>query len=101
MNVIDYQGLSISPPYYVNDSPGGAGRWLQNVTGYKMTIAGGKVTYRDGVPTGCLPGRLVRNPKSDRSAWHGAARAVPKLQSTPQSTPDVRAKAPGEGVLGP
>ena len=28
--------------------------------GYRATVVAGEVTYRDGEPTGALPGRLVR-----------------------------------------
>jgi N-acyl-D-aspartate/D-glutamate deacylase len=33
---------------------------IQEADGYAVTIVSGVVTYRDGVPTGALPGRLVR-----------------------------------------
>ena len=39
----------------------GGKRLLQRVDGYKHTIVSGVETYRDGVPTGELPGRLVRS----------------------------------------
>ena len=43
------------------------GHWLigiyglqQKADGYVATIVNGEITYRDGQPTGALPGRLVR-----------------------------------------
>jgi N-acyl-D-aspartate/D-glutamate deacylase len=33
---------------------------MQEAEGYRYTIVSGEITYRDGVPTGALPGRLVR-----------------------------------------
>jgi N-acyl-D-aspartate/D-glutamate deacylase len=35
-------------------------RLEQNTEGYRATIVGGEVTYRDGEFTGAKPGRLVR-----------------------------------------
>jgi N-acyl-D-aspartate/D-glutamate deacylase len=33
---------------------------LQGARGYRATLKRGVVTYRDGVATGALPGRLLR-----------------------------------------
>jgi N-acyl-D-aspartate/D-glutamate deacylase len=33
---------------------------VQDITGYQWTICSGQVIYRDGEPTGRLPGRLIR-----------------------------------------
>lgn len=77
LNVIDHAALELLPPRYAFDLPGGAGRWLQDVRGYRLTLLAGKVTLQDGRPTGQMPGRLVRNPRGRRDAWCGAARAVP------------------------
>jgi N-acyl-D-aspartate/D-glutamate deacylase len=38
----------------------GGKRLLQKAEGYRAIIVSGAVTYRDGVATGALPGRLVR-----------------------------------------
>ena len=56
VNVIDFDGLRLSPPEIHHDLPAGGRRLLQPVTGYKHTIVGGVETYRDGVATGALPG---------------------------------------------
>jgi len=42
------------------DLPAGGQRLMQDVEGYRYAIVAGQVTYRDGVATGALPGRLVR-----------------------------------------
>ncbi len=60
VNVIDFDRLALHRPGMVRDLPAGGRRLLQPVTGYVATICGGEVTYRDGVATGALPGRLVR-----------------------------------------
>ena len=33
---------------------------MQRADGYVATIVAGEITYRNGTPTGALPGRLVR-----------------------------------------
>jgi N-acyl-D-aspartate/D-glutamate deacylase len=33
---------------------------VQRADGYVATVVAGQITYRDGEPTGALPGRLVR-----------------------------------------
>jgi N-acyl-D-aspartate/D-glutamate deacylase len=60
LNVIDLPRLSIDAPTTRRDLPTGARRLHQRAQGYRYTIKGGQVTYRDGVATGALPGRLVR-----------------------------------------
>ena len=60
LNVIDYEGLSLEAPSVAYDLPAGGRRLTQKAQGYVATIVGGVVTYRDGDPTGALPGRLVR-----------------------------------------
>ena len=69
LNVFDLGRLRIRKPHYEKDLPMGAGRWLQEVDGYRLTLVAGRETFRDGVPTGELPGRLVRNPRRDAGAW--------------------------------
>ena len=44
----------------MHNLPGGGRRLEQKAEGYRATIVGGEVTYRDGAFTGALPGRLVR-----------------------------------------
>jgi len=58
LNVFDARGLRIRMPHYERDLPMRAGRWLQEVDGYNLTLVAGRETFRDGVPTGELPGRL-------------------------------------------
>ena len=59
-NVIDFDRLGLEIPEHVNDLPAGAGRLIQRARGYEATILSGEVTFREGEPTGALPGLLVR-----------------------------------------
>lgn len=65
INIIDLSALKILSPYIVKDLPAGGKRFLQNAEGYRYTIKSGHITYRDGVATKALPGRLVR--RSDQT----------------------------------
>ena len=60
INVIDFDKLRLGSPRMQRDLPAGGARLMQRAGGYTATIVDGQVTYRDGVPTGALPGRLVR-----------------------------------------
>jgi N-acyl-D-amino-acid deacylase len=60
INVIDYDRLTLHPPHVVADLPAGGKRMIQDADGYDVTIVSGVVTYRAGIATGALPGRLVR-----------------------------------------
>ncbi len=64
VNVIDWDRLGADKPYVAHDLPAGGKRLLQKVHGYEATIVSGQVTFREGVPTGVLPGRLVRGPQA-------------------------------------
>ncbi len=63
VNIIDFDRLALHMPEMVYDLPSGGGRLHQRADGYVATIVNGQVTYRDGVATGNLPGRLVRGPQ--------------------------------------
>jgi N-acyl-D-aspartate/D-glutamate deacylase len=60
LNVIDYENLTLHAPSVAYDLPAGGRRLVQRASGYVATIVAGQVTYRDGEPTGALPGRLLR-----------------------------------------
>ncbi len=60
LNVIDYDRLTLKAPQVAYDLPTGGRRLIQRAEGYVATIVAGQVTYRDGEPTGALPGRLLR-----------------------------------------
>ena len=60
INVIDYDRLALQRPRVAYDLPAGGRRLLQGADGYAATLVAGEVTYRDGEPTGALPGRLLR-----------------------------------------
>lgn len=60
INVIDFDGLHLHAPEITHDLPGGMPRIIQRADGYVATIVNGTPVYRDGEPTGDLPGRLIR-----------------------------------------
>ena len=60
INVIDYAALKIEPLTLQFDLPSGGRRLMQKSRGYVATIVNGAVVSENGVPTGALPGRLVR-----------------------------------------
>ena len=60
INVIDFDGLHLHAPEITNDLPGDMPRIIQRAEGYTATIVNGTPVYRDGEPTGDLPGRLIR-----------------------------------------
>jgi N-acyl-D-aspartate/D-glutamate deacylase len=63
LNLIDWEKLRLGLPELAFDLPAGAKRLVQRARGYEATIVSGQVTFRDGEPTGALPGRLVRGPQ--------------------------------------
>ncbi|WP_199554861.1 N-acyl-D-amino-acid deacylase family protein [Sandaracinobacteroides hominis] len=60
INLIDLDALKVLVPTVEYDLPAGGKRMHQRVEGIAATIVSGKVTWRNGQPTGELPGRLVR-----------------------------------------
>jgi len=60
INLIDFERLNVRVPTVVHDLPAGGRRMHQRADGFVATLVSGIVTYRDGEPTGALPGRLVR-----------------------------------------
>ncbi len=60
INVIDYDRMALRAPEMVYDMPAGGKRLIQRTDGFVATIVSGVPIYREGQPTGALPGRLVR-----------------------------------------
>jgi N-acyl-D-aspartate/D-glutamate deacylase len=60
VNIIDYDRLALHSPQVAFDLPAGGRRLTQKADGYVATIVNGQVVYRDGNPTGALPGLLIR-----------------------------------------
>jgi N-acyl-D-amino-acid deacylase len=60
LNLIDFENLSVRAPETVYDLPAGGRRFVQRAEGYKYTIVSGEAVFRDGEPTGAMPGRVVR-----------------------------------------
>lgn len=73
INVIDFDNLQIHEPVLTYDLPADGKRFLQKITGYRMTICSGEVIYRDGTPTGALPGKLIRGGKASSGNREGIA----------------------------
>jgi N-acyl-D-aspartate/D-glutamate deacylase len=61
LNVFDPRTVGPSVPQIVEDLPGGGKRLSQRAEGFAATIVAGRITLRDGKPTGEHPGRLIRN----------------------------------------
>ncbi|HLK12672.1 MAG TPA: amidohydrolase family protein [Candidatus Binatia bacterium] len=61
LNVIDLGRLDLTLPEVRHDLPGGATNLVQRARGYVATIVNGQVVMRDGISTGALPGRVLRN----------------------------------------
>ena len=68
LNVIDLDTVGLKLPEMVFDLPAGGRRLVQRADGYRYTLVNGQVTMRDGVPTGELPGRLIRGEQSAPAA---------------------------------
>jgi len=67
LNVIDLERLDLELPEIRHDLPGGAVNLSQRARGYTATVVNGEVLMRDGVPTGALPGRVLRNEVAARA----------------------------------
>jgi N-acyl-D-aspartate/D-glutamate deacylase len=61
INVIDFDNLGLERPKMIVDLPAGGRRLMQKARGYAATVKAGQITYRNGEPTGALPGGLVRS----------------------------------------
>ncbi len=72
VNVIDYDRLKLAAPQVAYDLPAGGRRLIQRASGYHATLVAGQVTYRDGVATGTLPGRLLRGARAAPRPEHDA-----------------------------
>ena len=62
LNIIDLDRLSVTLPTVEYDLPGKvkAKRLMQRAVGYVHTVVSGVVVSNEGVPTGELPGRVIR-----------------------------------------
>jgi N-acyl-D-aspartate/D-glutamate deacylase len=63
LNLIDLDRLQLHAPEVVHDLPSGGRRLIQRATGYVATLVNGIVVQQGGMPSGALPGRLVRGPQ--------------------------------------
>lgn len=65
LNIIDFDRLATRAPKVIHDLPANGRRLVQKAVGFVATIVSGEVTYRNGEPTGKLPGRLVRGAQTE------------------------------------
>jgi len=63
LNVIDFDRLKVGVPKMAFDLPGGGKRLMQGADGYVATVVSGEISYRDGVQTKALAGKLIRGPQ--------------------------------------
>jgi N-acyl-D-aspartate/D-glutamate deacylase len=68
LNVFDPDQVAPAMPKLVHDLPAGQPRIEQKAVGFRATVVGGRVTQRDGVPTGELPGVLIRGGLQGRAS---------------------------------
>ena len=61
LNVIDLENVDFPAPSYVEDFPGGAGRWVQTASGYDYSLVNGQVLMDHGEHSGALPGQVLRS----------------------------------------
>ena len=62
--VYDLDKLKVLDAEVIEDLPGGEWRRIQRSEGYRWTIVNGDVTLEDGIPTGAMPGKLLRHGKA-------------------------------------
>lgn len=60
VNVIDFDRLSLAPPYLVRDLPAGGRRLLQRPSGYLATLVKGEITRENDETTAARPGTILR-----------------------------------------
>ena len=63
LNIIDFDRLQLDLPHFVFDLPAGGRRLTQSAQGYIATLVSGEAIMENGVPTGAMPGQLVRGPQ--------------------------------------
>ncbi|MGI9325484.1 MAG: N-acyl-D-amino-acid deacylase family protein [Pseudomonadales bacterium] len=67
INLIDFGALALQRPHIVYDLPSGGKRFQQDAQGLVATLVAGEEIYRDGEPTGALPGKLVRGQQGQQT----------------------------------
>lgn len=65
--VFDPDTVAPNMPELLNDLPAGATRLKQTATGIEATVVNGKILLRRNMPSGDLPGHLVRGPLARQS----------------------------------
>jgi N-acyl-D-aspartate/D-glutamate deacylase len=70
INILHPEKIVLHRPQIQTDLPAGGKRLRQEADGYVATLVSGTITYRDGAPTGALPGKLVRGTRSAPTDAH-------------------------------
>ena len=58
--LVDLDELGVGQTRWVDDLPAGAGRLVVDAVGYRAVVVNGEVLLEDGMPTGALPGQVIR-----------------------------------------
>jgi N-acyl-D-aspartate/D-glutamate deacylase len=82
INIIDFDKLNVMAPEFAYDLPAGGRHLVQRAEGYRYTMVAGEITYRDGIATGALPGRLVRGARYPAGAAPAGAAPAAAVAST-------------------
>ena len=59
--VVDLERLKVGPTHWVEDMPAASGRFVVDAEGYRAVIVNGELLLDRGVPTGAVPGHLLRS----------------------------------------
>jgi N-acyl-D-aspartate/D-glutamate deacylase len=62
--LVDLDRVALDAPRLTWDLPAGGRRWVQGARGIERVWVAGVPTWERGVPTGALPGRLVRGARA-------------------------------------
>lgn len=85
LNVFDPHRLHLHAPEVAYDLPSGGRRLVQRADGYAATVVSGTVVQRAGVPSGLLPGRLVRGPQTLQASVSSSALCLNRPAGRPQA----------------
>ncbi len=59
--VVDLEQLKVGPTHWVEDMPAASGRFVVDAEGYRAVIVNGEILLDRGVPTGAVPGHVIRS----------------------------------------
>jgi N-acyl-D-amino-acid deacylase len=59
--VVDLDRLKVGATHWVEDMPAASGRFVVDAEGYRAVIVNGEMLLDQGVPTGAVPGHIIRS----------------------------------------